>query len=143
MVKKLTKIVMVLLCLFAVSTLAILISNKTEAYSYFETMKIERETEISNALQSVVYTTDKLCEIDYDSEIPVCTACYEFRLICGNEIILGEGCAYLDEGSSTGEDGIKIISEIKEQISWRCPQTKVEYLVSETKGESIKVDFGN
>ena len=96
-------------------------------------MKTTRESDIAKVQLNIIYTSDKECTIRYDSEKPICSACYSFEY--DGEVIVN--CARLQETSTLEQDNELIKKEVKKLINRHFPVEEVRYKVDEREGNQI------
>lgn len=126
---------LIVFLLIGCTALAITLSNKEEALTYFRNYKDTRESNIEKAVATIIYTSDKECNIDYETEEIRCNVCFVFTAE-GKD---NDMCVGLKENSTQEEDDQRAINHVKEEIKYLYPMENVKYTKRAMKDRVIQV----
>lgn len=121
--KKIVLLMFVMLFSTSLVVGAALYESKANAISSLQADKIVREANIDKTLLDVTYTTNKICDIDYDTEIPSCHVCFSY---VANGINVDD-CVGVFENSATEEIDAQIKNAILERIDIIYPKESYTY----------------
>ena len=119
-----------------VGATAYIATNKEDMLSYFNIYKTNRENEITNAVITITYTTDKECKINYYSEKIECEVCFDFTM---DNIIVPQ-CIGILENSITKEDDNRVKEYVKQFIEQHYPIEEIKYIKTEMKDREISIN---
>lgn len=123
---------------------AVKLSDKQSALDYFQNYKLTREGDIEKFIFSIIYTTDKECKINYESEKIICRICFKFNNSIGGEMLnlfdngLINVCIDVDEGATEKQDENKIKDYVEDYIKVNYPIEEVKYNERDLKNKTIK-----
>jgi hypothetical protein len=130
------KYLAIFLIVFAVAFVSgVVLTNKDTALTYLRNMKETRENNISDAVYSITYLTDKICEIDYHTEKSSCYVEVEYTVV-GNKQV---DRVILSEFSSPEQDDETIKGHVLYAAESIVPAEEVLYVVSEVEGRKIEL----
>lgn len=122
------------------SVLAITFDSKEDMLEYFKDYKKNRERDINNMVFSIKYTTDKECEINYESEEINCGICFEYFLNT-DEDRKTENCIALDEESTIEQDDNIVKDYVKRVIETETPIEEIKYIKQAMKDRQMQLSL--
>lgn len=126
--------IVLLIAMITTVTPMLIFDNFSEAIDYIRNIKSNRTQAIEDARSTIKITSDKLCQIDFDSEEVYCFADYEFQH--NNNTIKGR--VYLDQDSTVQEDKQKLKETVKQNIKNLYPVDDVYVKVADYNGTTFE-----
>jgi len=112
---------------------AVVLGDYQTALSYLRTVKSDRETNITSSVNNLKYATDKICVLDYDTELPKCYVIVNYTMNGESKQI----AVFLNENSTLAEDNAMVKNSITQRLQRDYPKEPVEYTASARAGGKI------
>lgn len=134
--KKQTYLIILLFLIGLTTVIATNIINFNDIESakiYIDNLKETQKSEMDKINFEYVYTTDKICEYDFDVDDFICSICYNLTKPYNTE-----RCAFLQKDTTRIQDDETILMVIKERYKQTLENEEVTVNLREEKGRVTK-----
>lgn len=123
------------LVLMVIFVTSVTLSSKEEVINTVRSLKIGIGNSISEATNTLTYTSDKECIIDFDSEEFVCNICFSYNY---NSVTFDD-CIPVPEETTENEDRDLIIGYVSDHVYSHESQREYKYIKRSLKGKKLIV----
>jgi hypothetical protein len=113
------------------------LNDEEAAISYMRTYKRIRENKINSSFDTLIYTTNKTCELDYYEEEDTCRTCFMFNYTLDTEVYTSDSCMSIPPDTTLEEDDNLIKKYIREYIDVNYHVEEVVYVERNITGRVI------
>ncbi len=123
--KKLTMFILGMFLLIGLGT-AVELADRDAAFIFRDQEVIERDADIDVFISNLVFTTDKVCSLNYDNDEVSCIVCFEFNIPSLNEPF--SECIPLEDGASLRDDQARLDDYVKDLVDRNFPREEITYV---------------
>lgn len=113
--------------------------NKATALSHLQTIKAERATAISQSMDSITYTSDAECILDWDTEQPKCYVTVQYNYTYDGNENSDEVTVRLSDGDNKTVIDATVRAYVQQEIELRYPKETVKYNMQNMTDRNIKI----